>query len=118
METLKTMMNKTHLVFIVLLGSIAILTATPAAAGDAEAGQKKAETCIGCHGIPNYSNMYPTYKVPKIAGQHESTIIAALKAYRNGERQHATMSPQAAAMTDQDIEDIAAYLASLKPAAE
>jgi cytochrome c553 len=80
--------------------------------GDVEAGIEKANTCMGCHGIPGYSNAYPTYKVPKIGGQPPAYIAAALKAYRSGERPHGTMHAQAASMSDQDIADIAAYIAT------
>ena len=83
------------------------------AAGDIEAGKIKAYTCTGCHGIPGYNNVYPTYKVPKIGGQNYEYLVIALKAYRAGERDHATMDLQASALSDQDIEDIAAYFASL-----
>jgi cytochrome c553 len=84
-----------------------------AQAGDAEAGRVKAYTCTGCHGIPGYNNVYPTYKVPKIGGQNYEYLTAALKAYRNGERHHSTMELQATSLTDEDIEDISAYFASL-----
>lgn len=82
-------------------------------AGNAENGADKAYTCTGCHGITSYINAYPAYKVPKIGGQHEQYLVDALKAYRDGQRKHPTMSAQAGSMTDQDIEDIAAYLAAL-----
>lgn len=81
------------------------------AAGDVEAGRIKANTCMGCHGIPNYNNAYPTYRVPRIGGQHPEYIATALKEYRAGKRAHPTMHAQATALTDQDIDDIAAYLA-------
>ncbi len=83
------------------------------AAGDVEAGKTKAYTCTGCHGIPGYNNIYPTYKVPKIGGQNYEYLVAALKAYRNGERDHATMEHQAASLNEKDIENISAYFASL-----
>lgn len=79
-------------------------------AGDVEQGRIKANTCMGCHGIANYSNVYPTYSVPKLGGQHPQYLAAALKAYRSGERSHPTMRAQAAQMSDEDIADIAAYL--------
>ncbi len=82
-------------------------------AGDVQAGNIKAYTCTGCHGIPGYNNIYPTYKVPKIGGQNYAYLVAALKAYRNGERDHATMELQASSLNDGDIEDISAYFASL-----
>ena len=97
-----------------LLTAGLLLPAEPAAAaGDIEAGRVKSYTCTGCHGIPGYNNVYPTYKVPKIGGQNYEYLVSALKAYRAGERDHATMDLQASALSDQDIEDIAAYFASL-----
>ena len=81
------------------------------AAGDAEAGRLKANTCMGCHGIPAYNNVYPTYRVPKLGGQSAVYIASALHAYKSGERPHKTMQGQAASLSDQDIDDIAAYLA-------
>ena len=83
-----------------------------AAAGDAAAGRVKANTCMGCHGIPNYSNAYPTYRVPKLGGQKPEYIVAALKAYKRGERDFATMRAIVADLTDKDMEDIAAYYAA------
>lgn len=81
------------------------------AAGDAERGKQIGYTCLGCHGIENYKNVYPTYSVPKLVGQHPEYIVAALKAYRGKQRSHATMYAQASSLSDQDIEDVAAYLA-------
>src|ERR1700721_2426166 len=86
------------------------------AAGDPALGEKKFYTCYGCHGIDNYRNAYPDYSVPKLRHQHASYIIAALHEYQTGERPHATMHAQAASLSDQDIEDIAAYLQGPEPA--
>jgi cytochrome c553 len=83
------------------------------AAGDKEAGRVTAYTCTGCHGIDGYSNIYPTYKVPKVGGQNYEYLVASLKAYRNGERDHPTMELQASSLTDREIENIAAYFASI-----
>jgi len=83
------------------------------AAGDIEAGKVKAYTCTGCHGIPGYNNVYPTYKVPKIGGQNYEYLVLAMKAYRDGDRDHSTMENQASSLNDDDTEDIAAYFASL-----
>ena len=85
------------------------------APGDAAAGKERFYTCVGCHGIPDYSNAYPTYHVPKLAGQHATYIVSALKAYRSGARKHSTMHAQASSLSDQDIKDIAAYLSQQKP---
>ena len=85
------------------------------APGDAAAGKERFYTCVGCHGIPEYSNAYPTYHVPKLAGQHATYIVSALKAYRSGARKHSTMHAQASSLSDQDIKDIAASLSQQKP---
>lgn len=79
---------------------------------DSAAGKVKFATCEGCHSIEKYSNAYPTYRVPKLGGQHAEYITAALQAYRAGTRQHPTMLANAANLSDQDIADIAAYTAN------
>ena len=84
---------------------------TAHAAGDAARGKILAYTCLGCHGIVNYKNVYPTYSVPKLSGQHPEYLAVALKAYRSQERSHGTMHAQASSLSDQDIDDIAAYFA-------
>lgn len=97
---------------IAVLG-LSMLTAGAAfAAGDATAGRDKAFTCMGCHAVPSYTNAYPTYHVPKLGGQHAAYLAAALQAYKNGQRDHATMRAQASSLSDQDMEDIAAYFES------
>ncbi|ORE89402.1 Cytochrome c4 [Oceanococcus atlanticus] len=88
------------------------------AAGDVEAGKVKADTCMGCHGIVGYTNAYPTYRVPRLGGQHAAYLEAALKAYRSGDRKHPTMHAQAATMSDQDIADLAAWLSQAGNAEE
>ena len=105
----------------IVLGTLLSVACTvvPAAAGaqegDAEAGEIKAIPCMGCHGIPGYSNVYPSYHVPRVGGQHAKYLVDALKAYKNGDRGHKTMQAQAATLSDQDMADIAAYFAAAKP---
>ena len=105
-------MKRTMLIGAAVTG-IALALATPAlVAGDAAKGRVKAITCMGCHGIPGYHNAYPNYPVPRVGGQHPEYIVAALKAYKSGLRDHRTMQAQAATLSDQDMQDIAAYFAS------
>jgi cytochrome c553 len=80
------------------------------AAGDPVQGEKKFYTCYGCHGVANYKNAYPDYSVPKLRHQNSAYLVSALHEYRDGTRPHATMHAQAASLSDQDMEDIAAYL--------
>jgi cytochrome c553 len=83
------------------------------AAGDAAKGKVAAYACIGCHGIPNYTTNYPTYRVPQVAGQHAAYIVQALQEYKSGDRTHKTMHAQASSLSDQQMQDIAAYFESL-----
>ncbi len=100
-----------------MTGAALVCAASAAtAAGNAEAGRFKFSTCAGCHGIPGYTNVYPSYHVPKLGGQHAEYVQAALKEYRSGNRQHPTMAANAAALGEQDMADIAAFVAAVKPA--
>ena len=66
--------------------------------------------CIGCHGIKGYQASFPeVHKVPMISGQSAKYIVAALTAYKKGERKHPTMRAIAASLTEQDMADLAAY---------
>lgn len=106
-------MSKTTLI----LGIAMVLSGSHCLAkGDVQNGKSLAYTCTGCHGIPEYKNAYPSYHVPKIAGQNEAYIVNALTAYAKGERNHPTMSAQARSFSSQEIADIAAYISAIKPA--
>jgi cytochrome c553 len=85
-------------------------TVSAQAAGDAVAGKIKTFACQGCHGIPGTKTAFPDlYSVPKLGGQHPQYIVSALKAYKTGQRNHSTMQANASTLSDQDMEDIAAY---------
>jgi len=91
---------------------VAATAFSASADGDAARGLNLFETCRGCHSVPDYTNAFPNYPVPKIGGQHASRVFAALAAYKSGERGHPTMHAQAASLSDQDMQDLAAYIAS------
>lgn len=98
---------------IVGLFTVLASVATPLLAeGDPAAGKNKTSMCAGCHDIPGFRAAYPeTYQVPKLGGQNPGYIVAALKAYKAGERNHATMKAIASGLTEQDMADLAAYYA-------
>jgi len=104
--------KKTLTLFVTLLVLTSICS-TAIAAGDASDGEVLGYTCLGCHGVDGYRNAYPSYRVPKLGGQKSAYLIVALKGYQQGTRAHPTMAAQASSLTDQQIEDVAAYLASL-----
>lgn len=87
------------------------VVATSAQAGDAAAGQAKAAVCAACHGQDGKSPIDPSYAI--LAGQHEDYLVTALKAYRSGQRKNAIMGAQAQQLSNADIDNLAAYYASL-----
>ena len=88
-----------------LLGGSSVATA----AGNAQAGQAKSTTCLACHGVDGNS-ANPEW--PNLAAQHASYVQRELKAFKSGERQNPLMSPMAATLQDQDMEDLGAFFAS------
>ncbi len=88
------------------------------AAGAAKGIDAKVAMCIGCHGIPGYQSSFPeVHRVPMISGQSAKYIVAALGAYKNGDRKHPTMRGIAGGLTDQDMAEVADWYAKqAKPA--
>ena len=78
--------------------------------GIAAQGREKSRMCEGCHGIKDYRSAFPdVYRVPKLGEQQSAYIVKALQDYKSGARRHSTMRSIAAALTDQDMADLAAY---------
>ena len=115
-KTLKNIViNQTRFTVIAVGLAVAgaFFSSTALAEGDAGRGEALAYTCLGCHGIEGYRNAYPSYRVPKLGGQKAAYLVIALRGYRDGTRAHPTMTAQSSSLTDQQIDDIAAYLASI-----
>ncbi|GAB4169275.1 MAG: c-type cytochrome [Rhodocyclaceae bacterium] len=83
------------------------------AAGSAQAGQAKAAVCAGCHGLDGNS---PAETWPKIAGQLPEYIMKQLHDFKAGLRKNEQMSPMAQPLSEQDIQDVAAYFSSQRAA--
>lgn len=90
-------------------GAILALAQPAVGAGDAEAGAQKAGTCAACHGMDGNS-VNPQW--PSLAGQNANYIVKTLQAFKDGSRSDILMSAQAAALSDQDMADLAAYFSS------
>ncbi len=89
-----------------VVASPALAQATAPAAAKTSV-ETKAAMCIGCHGIPGYQATFPEiHRVPMISGQNAKYIVAALNAYKNGDRKHPTMRGIAAGLTDQDMAEL------------
>ncbi len=96
----------------------AALASSALAAGDPAAGRQKNFQCMGCHGIPGWKTAFPeVYPVPKLGGQHAAYLVSALKQYKSGERDHATMRSIASGLSEKDMEDLAAYYSQAGSAA-
>ncbi|WP_322521532.1 c-type cytochrome [Guyparkeria halophila] len=78
-------------------------------AGSIKAGREAAQSCAACHGAKGNSNN-PAF--PSLAGQPATYLASQLTAYRDGKRENAIMAGQAAGLSDQQIQDIAAYYAA------
>ena len=89
------------------------LAGTVQAAGNAAAGKSKAaQVCAACHGPEGNKPTAP--ENPVLAGQHQDYLVKALKDYKSGKRNNAVMKGFAAALSNRDIEDLAAWFAGQK----
>ncbi len=89
---------------------LVVLAGNAFAGGDAAAGANKSKSCQACHGADGNGASDPQY--PRLAGQYADYIARALHEYKTGDRKNAIMVGMAAPLSDQDINDIAAYFAS------
>ncbi len=96
---------------ILMLG-LALGFCLGAQAADVAAGKAKAGTCVACHGANGIS---PNPEWPNLAGQKDKYLANQLRAFRDGTRENALMLPMAKPLSDEDIENLAAYFSSLPP---
>ena len=78
---------------------------------DIEAGKAKATVCVACHGVDGKASA-PVY--PHLAGQNAAYLLKQMKAFKEGSRTEPLMAPFMAMLTEADMENLAAYYASLK----
>lgn len=93
-----------------LITTLATLTGSALAKGDIEAGKAKAVVCQACHGADGNATD-PQY--PRLAGQYADYLAQALHQYKSGARKNPIMAGFVATLSDQDIENLATYFASL-----
>lgn len=94
-----------------LITSLAVFTASAFAKGDLEAGKAKVVVCQACHGADGNAGTDPQY--PRLAGQYRDYLARALHEYKSGERKNVIMAGFAATLSDEDIDNVTAYYASL-----
>ena len=94
--------------FFVILTAL-LFASSSVMAGDVEAGKAKAALCAACHGATGVS-MNPLW--PNLAGQKEQYLAKQIKAFRDGTRTDMMMAPMVAGLTDDDIDNLAAFFAA------
>ena len=97
---------------------LTVLTAIPGSvlASDVEAGKSIASSvCVGCHG-PEGKSSNPMW--PNLAGQQTAYLVNQMQAFRDGGRYDPLMAPMVKELTDQDMENIAAYFSQLGKSAD
>ena len=94
---------------LALMGTV--LAPSFSQAADIEAGKAKSALCAACHG-PTGVSVSPLW--PNLAGQKEAYLAKQIRAFKNGDRNDPSMAPMVAALTEADIDNLAAYYASLK----
>lgn len=99
-------MKSLRLVALLLVG---LFAANVHAAGDAAAGKEKSVVCAACHNADGNSSLS---EYPKIAGQGAPYLVKQMQDYKSGAREDAIMAGMVAALSEQDMEDLAAYFAS------
>ncbi len=103
-------MHRTKIIFSAALIALAGIATGAQAAGNAAAGKQKAARCSGCHGQSGEG----VAKNPPIAGMAPAEFVKMVNEYKSGARNNAPMKGMTASLTPQDIEDLAAYYATLK----
>lgn len=96
------------------LAAAAVLAGTAATVGaqqEANPGRVKAQACAVCHGMAGLSTQPDA---PNLAGQPALYLAAQLRAYRSGDRRHEVMTLMAKPLTDEDIQQLAAWYASIR----
>ena len=97
-------------IFSLVVIAVLSTSSSIAFAGDAAAGKGRAAACGACHGMNGISS---NDIWPNLAGQKAGYLTAQMKAFRDGQRKNPMMSPMAAALSDTDIDNLAAYYSSL-----
>lgn len=101
-----------------LVAGVLLATVVSAQAADVQAGRQKAAMCAGCHGSDGQGSsngIGVTEEYPNLAGQKQAYLLKQLQAFKAGTRRNPTMAAMVAGLSPADMENLAAYFASLTP---
>lgn len=99
----------TRVLLGLLLGAV---LAAPSQAADLMAGKEKYKVCAGCHGPTGMGNAALGY--PQLSGKDAAYVAEQLRAFKSGRRESATMKAMVSGLNDADIDNVAAYVATLQ----
>lgn len=101
---------------ILAAAAAALVLAPSAPAADIEAGRQRAQqACAVCHGPLGIAS---APDAPNLAGQPAFYVASQLRAYRNGSRKHEVMAVISKTLTDDDINNLAAWFAAIRVEAQ
>lgn len=95
---------------LIALAVLSAFALTAHAEGNADNGKQKSTPCAACHGADGEKTIDGQY--PRIAGQYADYLSKALHDYKSGARKNPVMAGFATTLSDQDIDDLAAYFSS------
>lgn len=104
-------MNSHHQAIIISFFLAAFIT-LPVSAADIAAGEQKAEPCVNCHGQKGNSS---NAQWPNLAAQQSTYLVNQLKAFKAGDRINVMMNSMTTSLSNEDINNLAAYFSSQKP---
>lgn len=99
--------------FCILLFLSLVVVSFSAQSGNITTGKEKAALCSGCHGADGIS---VSSIIPNLAGQKEEYLVLSLKAFKSGSRKNGIMSSIVSGLSNDDMDDVAAYYSSLSSA--
>jgi cytochrome c553 len=98
-------------VFLALIAGLSLAMTASAPAADIAAGKKRAGQCAVCHG---QNGVAVNPEAPNLAGESAVYIERQLTAFKSGARQHDVMSIIAKDLSDEDIQNLAAWYSAMK----
>ncbi len=93
------------------IACLSLLVAAAAHAENEEAGRTRAQVCAVCHGQFGIS-VDPA--APNLAGQPAAYLVEQLRNFRSGKRENPVMSVIAKPLSDEDIDALARWYASIE----
>ena len=111
-QVVSSIPGRTHAIAgLLVAAALFAISGTASEAGDLKTGRAKALMCQACHGLDGLSKVPDA---PNIAGQTEPYLVTQLQAFKSGARNNDAMSLVAKSLSDNDVDDLAAYFSGIE----